>query len=377
MSASRIAVALAAAAAAGAPAAAAAQEDGDIEWNLQLEGGSEYDSNVHRVETSDGQPGSVVGSPLARLGARQRLSWRRNPRQRFALSSHGGLKLFTTDEGQEEKRRHPVGRRRLRVGPAGARHRHRPVRKLLRRDPLLGLRGGRRHRPHLPHGQRRGQRHPRRSERAPAGGAGRIPGVPLQAGPQVRLDGRAPRPRLPEHHVARRSGPRRRRRVDRRHGRLPDRAPRLRRRRAHQRVRRRGQPGSQVHRADQPRSRRPQPLGRRRGGLHRAPGLQRALRAADQRLEQLRRVAGPPAAPVERDQRALQGPLPHRRGDGARPHLPRPAAGPARSAGAHLRLHRRGEPQLAQPAPVAAGRAQLGPSRAATRSTPTSSPTRS
>jgi hypothetical protein len=106
VSAPRTAAALAAAAiAAGAPARAAAQEagaDDEVDWNLQIEGGSEYDSNVHRVETSDGRPGNVVGSPLARLGARQRLTWRRNPRERLSLSSHGGLKLFTSDDGQTE-----------------------------------------------------------------------------------------------------------------------------------------------------------------------------------------------------------------------------------------------------------------------------------
>lgn len=92
-------VALAAGLAGAGPAAAqeasAPEERGD--WSLQLEAGSEYDSNVHRVERRN-----VDGAPLARLGARHRVSWRRTPRERFTLSSHGGLKLFATESGQSE-----------------------------------------------------------------------------------------------------------------------------------------------------------------------------------------------------------------------------------------------------------------------------------
>jgi hypothetical protein len=99
-----VAVAVAAGLAGAAPAAAqdasAPEDRGD--WSLQLEAGSEYDSNVHRLERRDGEMVDIDGAPLARLGARHRLSWRRTPRERFTLSSHGGLKLFTTDSGQSE-----------------------------------------------------------------------------------------------------------------------------------------------------------------------------------------------------------------------------------------------------------------------------------
>ena len=80
----------------------AASEPRRTEWSLQLEGGSEYDSNVHRADRSETDPGAVVGSPLGRLGARHHVSWRRTPRELFTLSSYGGLKLFTSEDGQVE-----------------------------------------------------------------------------------------------------------------------------------------------------------------------------------------------------------------------------------------------------------------------------------
>ncbi|HWM87966.1 MAG TPA: hypothetical protein VNO33_19060, partial [Kofleriaceae bacterium] len=96
-----VAVAIAAASASASTALAqeSAVPDPDrTDWSLQLEGGSEYDSNVHRVERRE----SVIGSPLARLGARHRLAWRRTPRERLTLASHGGLKVFTRETGQTE-----------------------------------------------------------------------------------------------------------------------------------------------------------------------------------------------------------------------------------------------------------------------------------
>ena len=79
-----------------------ASDDRLADWSLQLEAGSEYDSNVHRLDRRAGEAVDVDGSPLARLGARHRLSWRRTARERFTLSSHGGLKLFASDSGQTE-----------------------------------------------------------------------------------------------------------------------------------------------------------------------------------------------------------------------------------------------------------------------------------
>ncbi len=95
-----VAAGLAGAAPAAAQDASAPEERGD--WSLQLEAGSEYDSNVHRLERREGEMVDVDGAPLARLGARHRLSLRRTPRERFTLSSHGGLKLFATESGQSE-----------------------------------------------------------------------------------------------------------------------------------------------------------------------------------------------------------------------------------------------------------------------------------
>jgi hypothetical protein len=92
-------------AASAAPARAqdaSAPEQEPSDWSLQLEAGSEYDSNVHRLERRKGDAADVDGAPLARLGVRHRLSWRRTSRERFTLASHGGLKLFTTDSGQSE-----------------------------------------------------------------------------------------------------------------------------------------------------------------------------------------------------------------------------------------------------------------------------------
>lgn len=81
-----------------APAAARGEPD----WNLQLEGGSEYDSNIHRIEVREGEEAEVEAAPLARLGARHRLAWRRVKTERLTLQSLGGLKLFTTESGQSE-----------------------------------------------------------------------------------------------------------------------------------------------------------------------------------------------------------------------------------------------------------------------------------
>jgi hypothetical protein len=75
---------------------------GEPDWNLQLEGGSEYDTNIHRIEVREGEEADVDGAPLARLGARHRLAWRRVKSERLALSSYGALKLFATESGQSE-----------------------------------------------------------------------------------------------------------------------------------------------------------------------------------------------------------------------------------------------------------------------------------
>ncbi|HKE15112.1 MAG TPA: hypothetical protein VKB80_09625 [Kofleriaceae bacterium] len=95
-------VAASAAPAAAQDASAPEPEPEPSDWSLQLEAGSEYDSNVHRQERREGEAVDIDGAPLVRLGVRHRLSWRRTGRERLTLASHGGLKLFTTDSGQTE-----------------------------------------------------------------------------------------------------------------------------------------------------------------------------------------------------------------------------------------------------------------------------------
>lgn len=86
-----------------AAAEQAAPEHAPVEWVLQLEAGSEYDSNVHRVHRDGDADAAIDGSPLARLGARHRLTWRRGaPGERLNLSTQAGLKWFTRDGARSE-----------------------------------------------------------------------------------------------------------------------------------------------------------------------------------------------------------------------------------------------------------------------------------
>lgn len=88
----------------GVAASPARAQAAPPDWSLQLEGGGEYDSNIHRLELREGgdDEGAVEGAPLARLGARHRISARLSRTQRFTLASTGGLKLFSSDSGQSE-----------------------------------------------------------------------------------------------------------------------------------------------------------------------------------------------------------------------------------------------------------------------------------
>ncbi|MBT8491511.1 MAG: hypothetical protein KJO07_00510 [Deltaproteobacteria bacterium] len=74
----------------------------DSRYSLKLEAGSEYDSNVFRLDRQFGQASAIEGSPLARLGARFGLGWRRNRKQLLTLNGFLGTKLFTTEEAQSE-----------------------------------------------------------------------------------------------------------------------------------------------------------------------------------------------------------------------------------------------------------------------------------
>ena len=76
--------------------------DSKTDWKLSLEGGSEFDSNLHRVEVVEGAIAGVASGTLLRSGARYQLSWRPQERQRLSLDLRGATKLFTVPEGQSE-----------------------------------------------------------------------------------------------------------------------------------------------------------------------------------------------------------------------------------------------------------------------------------
>lgn len=71
-------------------------------WQIDLNAGSEYDTNIHRVEILDGNEEQIEAAPLARLGGRYRLSWRPGGRDRFTLDAFGGTKFFASEAGQSE-----------------------------------------------------------------------------------------------------------------------------------------------------------------------------------------------------------------------------------------------------------------------------------
>jgi len=79
------------------PAVAAADS-----WTIRLEGGSEYDTNVFRLEVPKEDRDAVVSAPLMRFGAR--LRGKIEPRRRHVArySVFGGGKLFLTDDGRDE-----------------------------------------------------------------------------------------------------------------------------------------------------------------------------------------------------------------------------------------------------------------------------------
>jgi hypothetical protein len=83
-------------------AVAGAAEAGPAEWSLALEAGSEYDSNVHRLEIPEGEMVDIAASPLLRAGGRLRTIWARTARQRLRFNGLAGAKLFLGDDGQSE-----------------------------------------------------------------------------------------------------------------------------------------------------------------------------------------------------------------------------------------------------------------------------------
>lgn len=86
--------------AAGAQSASAEE----LRWRLEVEGGSEYDTNIHRFEVSGDSADrtDIRASPLLRGGARLRLDWRPARTRRASLLAFTGAKLYATERGQDE-----------------------------------------------------------------------------------------------------------------------------------------------------------------------------------------------------------------------------------------------------------------------------------
>ena len=82
--------------------ATAAPGRADREVRLQLEAGSEYDSNIRRLETGADETDAVQAAPLLRGGTRLDLRWRRTPTQRLTIAGLGVAKLFTERSAQDE-----------------------------------------------------------------------------------------------------------------------------------------------------------------------------------------------------------------------------------------------------------------------------------
>jgi hypothetical protein len=95
------------------PAVAGAED-----WTLKVEGGSEYDSNVHRLEVPEEQRDEIVGAPLLRFGARLRGKTRPQRRHVFTYGLFGGGKMFLTDDAGDEDVAILAGNARYDVGLA-------------------------------------------------------------------------------------------------------------------------------------------------------------------------------------------------------------------------------------------------------------------
>ncbi len=72
----------------------------DTKWKLALEGGSEYDSNYHRIEVTESE--EVDGGSLLRTAATAQLQHRLKPGQALAMDLRAATKLFTASAGQSE-----------------------------------------------------------------------------------------------------------------------------------------------------------------------------------------------------------------------------------------------------------------------------------
>jgi hypothetical protein len=81
----------------------------DSIWRLALEAGSEFDTNIHRLEVVECDPNDpsctepeIVSAPVARTGARLTASWKRPNRQRFRLAGSALAKTFVDEDVSED-----------------------------------------------------------------------------------------------------------------------------------------------------------------------------------------------------------------------------------------------------------------------------------
>jgi len=74
----------------------------DVHGRIKLEAGTEYDSNIHRLELPEGTDAEVVAAPLLRAAARAQTAARVRRRGQLRLAGVVGGKLFLTDAGRSE-----------------------------------------------------------------------------------------------------------------------------------------------------------------------------------------------------------------------------------------------------------------------------------
>ncbi len=107
---------------------AAAETKAKTSWKLSLEGGSEYDTNLHRVEVLEGEVGGVDEGAVMRTAAHYQLAHSPKAGRLFTLDTIGTTKLFTVPEGQSEnlgivyasaRYQQRVGQGRARLGVLG------------------------------------------------------------------------------------------------------------------------------------------------------------------------------------------------------------------------------------------------------------------
>ncbi len=70
-------------------------------WKLTVEGGSEYDSNPHRVDVVE-NPEGASSAGLLRTGARLQMRWKPAKNQSITVDARGASKVFSTQDGQSE-----------------------------------------------------------------------------------------------------------------------------------------------------------------------------------------------------------------------------------------------------------------------------------